>query len=268
VNLATSGTYAGVRIKSSTATTYNISFLNCIWSNVRNGIVSNSASYGVIVDTCYFVNMYKGIILGESASGPKNYRITNSTFDTIAHRAIDCYSGVIGVNSFGNHYRDVGKNFTSTPVSTIINFVDGSNHSLGDIFDRTDTEIAVYPVFGYTVGSKIAILNSNVGLVVGTATIGTGSVVTLADNQSSEASTGVTLPNPCVVNFSISRGLRRSYGTLHYANNGSGPYWTEESTSSDDYLGVQLSVNSSSVLTYTTSSTGLTATLKYNINSF
>jgi len=273
LNLATStGSYAGVRIKSSTATSYNISFLNCRWTNQRHAVICDSASYGVYFDSCYFSNMYKGIKLGESSSStataPRGYRITNCVFDSIANRAVDCYNYVIGVNSFGNHFGDVGTNFTGTPVSTVINFVSGTVNSIGDLFDRTAAQQLVYSNIGFNTNSAVAILTANVGLTLGTATIGTGGQVTLLDNQAVATSTGITLPTACVVNYSISRGVHKAYGTLHYTNNGSGPHWTDNYSSSDNLVGVVLSVNSSSILTYITSGSGVAATFKYNINSF
>ena len=216
---------------------------------------------------------YKGIKLGQfstsAANTPVNFRIVNSTFASVSYRAIDCYSGVTGVVSCGNHYEDVGTNFqgAGSPTATIINFVSDGNYSVFDTFDRNDSDNSYYNRVEFGT-ARSAYLSANVGLVLGTATIGTGGTMTLLDNQSSIYNTGLALPVPCRFNYSIVRDGYTRTGTISLANDSSVAQYIDNYTTSDHDPGITLIINDANVLTYRTSNLGVAATLKYNINHF
>jgi hypothetical protein len=200
---------------------------------------------------------------------PKNVRVFNSYFESIANRAIDAYTGTTGITSIGNHYAECGNNFAGTgnPVSTIINYISAGNYSIGDTFDRNGSDNGVYKRVWFS-NTKNLYLNSDAGLTVGTFTINPGEVVNLQDNILGALSTGIVLTNPCVFNYSISRNGRYRTGTIHFTNDGTGPEYQEIYTESKNSTGVTLDVNSSNVVTYKTTNTGYDATLKYNITNF
>ena len=270
-NPTTSGAiaYSAVKIKSYATNTESITFLGCKFRNTRYALFSDDPSYDIRIDSGYISGVYKGVKLGENStpgSCPKNYRITNTDFASVASRAIDTYTGVTGTMSSGNHFADCGNNFAGAgnPVTFVINYGDHGNYSIGDGFDRNDADdllIARVKTNSY----KNIGLQANVGLQLSTMVIGNGGVAILADNTPSATASNITLINGCTVNYVISRGTGKQAGTIMYMNDGSGPNYIENQIGTSSGIGVTLAVNSSNVVTYTTSSTGSAATLKYNI---
>lgn len=270
VNPTTAGSqaYTAVRIKSFATLTNNINFNKCKLINSRYAVLSDDAGKNVRLSDCYITSVYKGIKLGENSSSlyPTAYRITNTLFDKVADRAIDTYAGVQGVYSSGNFFNDAGSNYTSgvTNVSSVINYVDNGNYSIGDNFGGKLITLRVTPV-----NSRTAWLEANLGLTLGTSVTGTGGNVTLLDNQSSPVLVVIpgALPNSASINYSIIRNTGRSQGTLQYTLDGATPYYVDTSTGPATDLGVTLGM-SGNTLTYTTSSTGSAAFFRYNLNYF
>lgn len=267
-NPTTSGTAAGVTVLSTAATSKDINFNSCDFNGVRNGFTSNSLVNDIKFSNCTFNDLYKGIVLGQYSDPgeyPTNVRIFNSYFQGIADRAIDAYNGSTGVTSIGNHYADVGNNFTGTPVSTIINFVSGGNYSIGDTFDRNSD--SPYARVWLNNAPSITLDNAT-GLTIGAMTIGAGAVFTLADNTINATNTGIQLTSPCVFNYSITRDNTSRTGTIRFSNDGSGPEYNEIYTESKITTGVTLDVNTGNFITYKTTSTGYDGLMKYNISNF
>lgn len=271
VNPTSNGSKAGVVVYSTAAQSRDISFSNCEFYGVRNAFLTDGNVTDVKISDCTFENVYKGLIIGKYASVtyPKNIRIFNSYFKTTADRAIDVYTGVTGVTSIGNHFENCGNNFNGAgfAVSTVINFDSTGNYSISDTFDRNDSDAGNYLRVWFS-NSKNVVVNSTLGIIAGTLTIGTGTVANLADGVVSQLNTGIFLTVPCIFNYSITRGSRYRTGTIHYTNDGTGPEYQEVYTESKNPVGVTLDVNSSHSILYTTTVLGVDATLKYNITHF
>lgn len=268
-NPSSSGSAAAVKIINNFVATKDVIFDNCGFAGIRNAIVSDVECTDIKISNCSFSSLYKGIVLGENSSSefPKNVRIFNSYFESIANRAIDVYSGVTGVTSIGNHYADCGNDFTGSPVSTIINFNYYGNYSIGDTFDRSDAHDATYPRVDS--GNALNVyISTNKGVVAGTLTIGIGDAINLSNDVAVAVPTGITLPSPCVFNYSVTRGSTYKMGSIRFVNDGTGPEYHETSTESKISTGVTFDVNTSNVVTYRTTDTGNDAVLKYNINHF
>lgn len=266
---AGSQAYAGVRFQSTVVPTENINFIGCAFKNVRNVALADNNCYGIRFDSCYISGVYKGFKLGQnSAVGayPRNFRIVNCDFASVASSAIDTYTGVSGIVSSGNNYRDVGNNFAGvgSPVAYCISFADNGNYSIGDAFDRTDADDVTFKRL-FTNSKKSIGLQSNIGLQLSTMIVGTGGVAILADNTAVATASNVTLVNGCTVNYILTRGTGIRSGTIIYMNDGTGPSYAENAALANSDVGVTLAVNSSNVVTYTTTSTGNAATFKYNI---
>lgn len=266
-----SGSSAAVRLVANDSGPTNINFDFCSFVGVRNAVVSDVSSSNVKFNACYFYDLYKGIVLGESSTSdfPSSYKIFNSFFINIAHRAIDCYDGVTGVISNNNTFVECGNNQggTGNAISTIVNFADNGNYSIADTFERNDGDAVGYPrvYFGNT---QTVYLGTNKGLVLGTATVGMGDVVTLLDNTGSYTSTGIELTSPCIFNYSITRGTTYRIGSIAFANDGTGPEYSEQYSESKNPTGITFLVNSSNQVTFRSTNIGQDATLKYNINHF
>lgn len=262
--------YAGVKFLQQTAAADRIDFDLCKFINLNYAILSDVASTNVRVRSSYFYGLYKGFKLGENsvstATAPSNFRITNSSFDKIANRAIDCYANCIGTISYSNHYGDVGNNLSVTPVSTVMNFASNGNQSLADTFARSDADDITFARVGIN-GSKVVSLQANVGLQMGSITVGSGSQVILADNATL-TNTSIVLPSPCIFNYSLLRNGTTQIGSITFNNPAAAPQYVDNFTSTTTSPGVVLSVTTGNLVAYTSTSTGNTATLKYNIVHF
>jgi hypothetical protein len=271
---AGSQAYAGVKVKSFARTSENVNFWSCNFKNTRYALLSDDAGSDVKFNGCTFMGLYKGVKLGQNSTPttmPANYKFVNCVFYSIANTALDCYAGVSGILSSGNNYVDVGNNFAGvgSPVAPVLSFVSDGNYSLCDTFARTDADDLVQKRISYN-GSKFVSIQSNVGLVSGNFITGIGGAVTLADNTSSYASTGIVLQSSCQVNYTITRGTAVRHGSFTFTYDGTTPnysdnYMTSGTNSITLATGTSLGRN---VITYISSSTGVDATMKYNINYF
>lgn len=270
-NPTTDGLYGAVKFKSFIGASVNIDFANCNFTNVRYAVLGSSTaiSKDVKFNGCYFSGVFKAAKLGDNTSTAVGYKFANSTFASVAERALDVQAGCTGLISVGNYYADVGTHFQGAgyPVDNIIYLGSDGNYSIGDSFDRNDTDNLAYARVNYGNAKNVGI-QSTTGVVLNTAILGTGGKVTLADNTVAPTTTGITLQNPCVFNYSITRGTTNRVGSIIFANDGTNANYSDNYISSVADSGVTLYVNSSNVVTYTSTSTGSAATLKYNINYF
>lgn len=272
VNPTTAGgtAYAGVKFKSQVTASEDITFDNCNFVNTRYALYSNSNSRNIRVVNSYVNSVYKAVKLGESPAAttlPRNWKILNSYFASVANRAIDCFSGVNDIVSSGNHYADCGNNFagSGSPVASVIVFTGDGCYSIGDSFDRPSADDATYVRVSNN-NQKSITINANVGVVVGNLTIGTSGVVTFADNQPNYTLSGVTMIDGATMNYTLTRGDGIRTGTIT-AIQSADPNFTETFTTTGD-MGITMIVFGNLSLGYTTSATGNVATLKYNQNYF
>jgi hypothetical protein len=67
----------------------------------------------------------------------------------------------------------------------------------------------------------------------------------------------------------MTRGTGKRFGTLFFSNDGTtGANFIETATQTGSNIGVTISASNANVITYTTTSTGSPAIVKYNINYF
>ena len=271
---AGSQAYAGVKVKSFARTSENINFWSCNFKNTRYAALADDAGADVKFNGCTFMGLYKGMKLGQNSTPttmPSNYKVINCVFYSIANNAIDCYAGVSGVLSSGNNYIDVGNNFAGvgSPVAPVLSFISDGNYSLCDTFARTDADDLVQKRISYN-NSKFVSIQSNVGLVSGNFVTGIGGTVTLADNTSAYASTGIVLQSSCQVNYTITRGTTVRHGSFVFTYDGTTPNFSDTYMSSGtNTITLSAGLNSGKgVIVFISTNTGTDATMKYNINYF
>lgn len=262
--------YAGVKFKSQVQSCSNITFENCMFSNSRYAIYANVNAENIRVMNSYFAGVYKGIKIGDSptpATLPRNWKLIGNYFYSTANRAIDCYAGVTGILSSGNSYRDCANNFagSSNPVASVINFAGDACYSIGDQFDRIASDDALYATVNSS-DARIVAIDANVGIRAGNAVISTSGITTLLDNQTG-ASTGIRLIENSTLNYQITRNGLSRVGTFTY--NLSDLSFNDQFSGPESGLGITFTVfGGNSVLSYTSSSTGYDAIIKYNSNYF
>lgn len=138
-----------IAVTSSATVTSDLYFTLCEFEGVE---YVNKLDYdvkNVLFQSCKTTTAYAGHWLGQNLTGvapqsvgPQGYRIVGSDFDNVTAQAIRGYTYVKGVISADNVYRDVGNNNAgiSSPVTSVIKFVDADNQSVSDYFARTSSE--------------------------------------------------------------------------------------------------------------------------------
>lgn len=248
--------YAGVKFKSfdPSVPTANITFDYCSFKQLSHAMISNAATNGVKINGCVVDDVYKGLVLGAASTLvtdlQTNFRITNTAFNNVVDVAIDCYNSSTNIGSISNQFTNVGR-INSTPC---ISYVTDGNYSIADVFDREINTVA-------TADTKTALLLANVGLQLGTATIGTGSAVVLSGNTTASSTTNIIVPAACTINYSMSDNNAYRVGTIVHVN---GQY-TDNYSASNTTLPVSITINSNTIRF---TNTGNDTSFRYNINYF
>jgi hypothetical protein len=261
---------------SSTAVnnTKNIVFEQCDISNNVFGIVADDEMQGVLFNGCYFHTVFKGVKLGETATGtgPKGLKITNGFFDNIYDTGIHVYN-ISGVVSAYNYFADVGNglNGAGNPIADTIIFDGDGNASINDIFDRTDSDDATNPRINLN-GKSVYAINSADGVHYGYHKTESGKVVTLNDNTSVAASSTITFSatdeKANLIYYTASRGSNVRQGTMRITASSEGSTVTDEFSDDGTDIGLTFSATVAAgvtTLNYVTTSSGNNVTFKYRI---
>jgi hypothetical protein len=263
---------------SSTAinNTKNIVFEQCDISNNVFGVVANDDMQGILFNGCYFHNLFKGVKLGETATGtgPKGLKITNGFFDNIYSTGIHSYN-ISGVVSAYNYFADVGNslNGTGNPTADTIIFTGNGNTSINDIFDRTDSDDATNPRVNLG-GKSVYVVNSADGVYYGYHKTEAGKAITLNNNTSVAASSTITFSatdeKTNLIYYTASRGINVRQGVMRITASSNGWTLTDEFNDDGADIGLVFSVPFPIVddvitLNYTTTGTGNDVTFKYRI---
>lgn len=141
----------GISIRGTDAvTSRNIRITNCVFENIRYGVLSNYDIEDTVIDNNRFAYLEKAIVHAETLVvgnevGPRRTRITHNVFDTISQEAIK----VVGTASMTtnhvssqNSFQNVGNNTLGeySGVYSVIDFQTYGNVSSDDYFNRS-TEI-------------------------------------------------------------------------------------------------------------------------------
>ena len=147
-----------------------IEFENFAFSGFTWGVNTAQQIASAVFTGGSFDTMYQGILLGGASlsnGGAQGVRITNNIFDNIYEEGVYFYG--VNMNATGyNIFYDVGNHFNGAgnPASSVMTIDSISNVSLGDMFERSLAQAAVYPrikLYNTTTGTipaAIAIDNS------------------------------------------------------------------------------------------------------------
>lgn len=274
--------YRGVFIESTPVLlSEQVIFDSCEWNGLTYALVANDDINNVVISNSVLTNLYKGIVLGQQTTGsgssilgPRGFKITCSFFDAIAEQAIHVYQGQHTVSAF-NYFRDVANEYlgAGNPAAPVIQFNVGGHSSIGDQFDRDDTDDLTFArvttrgisAFGLISGSEMQF---------GSARQRAGFEVTLEDDTSTATSTGIELdgdsyPVGAFIDYSISRNSAFRVGTIRIAHGtGPGPSVVDEYVESNGSCGITLSFANSgngTEVNYISTSTGIDAVLRYQV---
>ena len=258
--------------------TEHVTFDNCYFTNNTFGIEIDYNCRNIVVQNSYFDALFKGAKIGESLTGsspqdegPRGFKICGSYFDRISNIAIHTYTSIKHVVSAYNYFYEVGNTYNGAGNETapVILYSSGGNFSIGDQFERNDTDDLNQPRLSIDNISNYGIIADN-SVQYGAHRQEAGFSVTLSDNTST-TSTGITLADSkythgAIIDYSIVRGTTYRTGTLRIGHGTSVGY--SDDFSEDSATGVTLTVtfaSNTSTINYATTSTGSNAIMKYSI---
>ena len=266
---------------SSTAVnqTKNLVFEQCDFTNNNFGVVADNDMQSILFNGCFFYTLHKGAKLGEntngtgaSVDGPTALRITNSMFDDVYNSGIHVYN-ISGIVSAYNYFADVGNSAAGVgnPSADVVIFGDGGNTSIGDIFDRPDSDTATYSRVNHGDYENYT-LEVTAGVQYGHHRTEAGKSLTLSDNTSVAASSTIVFDSTDqianLIYYTATRGTVTRQGIMRITASNTGSTITDEFNEDGADIGLEFSVAVSSgttTLNYTTTNTGDDVTFKYRI---
>lgn len=258
--------------------TEHITMDNCYFHNNTWGIEIDYNCRNIAILNSYFDELYKGAKIGEGLTGvtpqdegPRGMKIANSYFDRISNSAIHTYSTIKHFVSAHNYFYEVGNNYdgAGNEVAPVVYFVSAGNFSIGDTFERNDSDDASQPRIKTDSVSSFGIVADN-SIQYGNFRQQAGKQLSLTDNQST-TTTGIALDDAtytagAVVEYTIVRGTSYRHGKITIAHGNTMTYVDE--FSEDASTGVTLTVtfaSNTSTIYYATTSTGQSGLMKYSI---
>ena len=274
----TSDTDDSMGVEFASTITYaceQIVFDGCRFSGTTWASYSDQQINGVVFSNSKLDTLYRGFEFGTGTlvgNGPTGVRVVHNLFDNIYAEGI--IFGDISLNASGyNIFYDVGNEFlgSGNPAASIIQIQGNNNISISDMFDRNDTDAAVYSRINLNNTVSIATTNGS-QLAMGTYVRNSGITESLANNTTANVfELNALTVKAFNVNYTIVRGYSYRTGTILVATDvGDSSLGI---TSSDDYVenndtGVTLEISQTGdtvSLDYTTTDAGTTGSISYSI---
>jgi hypothetical protein len=259
------------------------------------GVNTAQQTAGVVVSNGRFDTLYQGALIGGAVvvdGGPTGFKILHNVFDNIYNEGViiqGCSLNATGYNTFydvGNHF-----NGSTLPATAVISIDANNNISVGDLFERNDSQSVTYPRIDLSTTNSIAmgqntsdivfhqatatVTDIGMSLDLGTLKRSAGIVDVLTNNSGGNL---VVMAKTAISSFNIDYVITRSNtirkGTLTVVGGqGSG---TTGFSYVDNYVengstGVTLTpADSGTVLSvgYTCTSTGVDGSIRYSVSNF
>ena len=128
--------------------TSQITCNSCLFSGMTYALRTDENITGVTISNSRFDTLYQGVNLGTGTpvlGGPKGVRLVHNLFDNIYNSGI--VIGDVGHNvSTSNLFLDVANSFQGLgqPSAVVISIGGNYNASVGDLFERDDTDDSTY----------------------------------------------------------------------------------------------------------------------------
>lgn len=255
----------------------NMTFEQCEFTNSNFGLVADDDSHSVNFNGCKFLNLYKGIKLGENTTGfgaavegPTAYHVNGSYFDAIYSYGIHCYTNIKNFYSSFNYFDDVGNRYSVLPYDNNIYYAGSACSTIFDSFTRSDVDDITVPRVNFNNKSNVGMTAID-GLLLGKRLLKPAIPITLQDNTPSGNSGltfSATTEKSIRIYYTAVRGTNTRHGELMITSSAVG------STISDSYqydggdigLTFDVTVSSGSTsLLYTTTNTGVDVTFVFGI---
>jgi hypothetical protein len=282
---------------SSTASlvTRNLTLNNCKYSGFTYATQTDQQIEGITFSNSELDTLYQGIVLGDTIvvnGGATGVRIVQNLFDNIYNQGIvitNVSRNISGYNSFydvGNHF-----NGATLPASSIIDIDAANNASVGDMFERNNSQSATYNRINLNNTNSMAMSMNVHDIVVyqsGVQDESQGNALDLGTYQRTagiqdtllDATTGGNIAfvtgaaiSSIQMDYSIARAEFRRRGTIVAVKGTSttttGFVFTDD-FSENGSTGITLDVigtGGNILVQYTSTSTGSNATIKYSITN-
>jgi hypothetical protein len=149
---------------TSSLTVNNITFRRCLFANLTNAFKTAADTQGILVTESNFNTLYRGLVFenpGTVNPGSAGFRILGNSFDLVHQEGIQAQANQQLIASGYNVFYNVGNGFSSpqVPATSVIDFVDSNNVSIGDLFQRSDADAKIRPRIRIGSGTSIAVTN-------------------------------------------------------------------------------------------------------------
>lgn len=269
---------ACVRVDSTLSLiTNNITWSNCEFSGCTWGFNTPNQCQSLLVSLSNFDTLYQGVLLGEGGvvnGGPLGFRLVGNSFDNIYAQAIQFLTGVNLCSSMYNVFLNVGNNFNAitSPATTIVDFDNSNNLSVGDMFQRSSAYSGTFARVALNNKASIG-WESAEAIKQGTWTRETGQRATVSDNTTAALFTvDASASRAFQVNYTVVRDTKTKTGlfTVVASTDGSGGDLASNDTSVFNLdPGVALSAAeaaSTVTVSYTSTATGLSGYIHWSVN--
>lgn len=264
----------------------------CKLTGMTYGINTNNRTVGVTVSNSWFDTLYQGCVLGGVSvvdGGPTGFRICQNVFDNIYVQGVIIDGCSLNGTAYNTFY-DVGNHFNGAgfPASAIITIDANNNISVGDMFERNDSQSATHARINLSTNNSIAIsqnnqdiefyqeqtavTNAGMTLELGNLRRSSGIFDTLIDNSSGNLVViDKTAISAFVFDYMIVRSDFRRIGTIMVV--GGQAATTTGFNYNDDFVengstGVTITPADSGTelsIGYSCTSTGANATIRYSV---
>ena len=210
-----------VEVEGTSATTPEmITFDKCGFHGCTYGVKADANSNGFTFTNGRFSLLFRGVQLGEGTTdvGPLGYRITQNLFDDIADSGI--YFRNVSKNiSANNVFLDVANTFNGSgnPSESIIQILSHDNVSVGDMFERNDTDDLIHTRVEVDQSVRGIYFDNARAIAYGNYKREAGLRANIENNQSTAQTIFTRQENGfcCFkIDYSIARGDAMRHGTL------------------------------------------------------
>ena len=257
----------------------DITFDRCRFSNITRAIATDQQVQGVTVSNSEFDQLYVGIELNALVeppvtpyqAGPTGFRAVHNIFNNIYLQGIIYDSVNLNVSAY-NIFYDVANQFGTQASAPVITFGYDNNISVGDMFQRTDSDVVLYY-------PRIEILgrptDTGSGIQLGWFYQDRGRSYTLLNNLADQVvyESAVSNAPAFELRYTVTRASTYRQGTL-FVVGGPSDDPSPECTYTDDYVenfdtGITITVTQASSIVsvkFSTTNTGVDASLRYTVS--
>ena len=254
---------SAVRFASTTSNVCEqITLDKCRFTGWIYGANTDQQVKGVTISNGQFDTLYQGVVLGAGTvvnGGATGFRVLHNNFDLIYANGVvfdDVELNATGYNTFYN----VGNKFGAldAPFYSIVDINSDNNVSIGDMFERTPANSAVYPRINLNNKASIG-FDGAARLQLGTYIRETGLTGTINNNASNTAlfTVSATATRAFQMEYTVTRGTSTETGIFTVVASTDGTGGNIATDTNQVY-------NTTTGVTFSATETGSVVTVRYS----